>query len=995
MPTEPEVFTTYTETDPDARLTVTADRVTVAPSAGNSLDYVNKNHKYINGVPAFTGMKARFKGALTAVPAAPPAFFAEVDPNNRFVVTPKIWGETEGRVDYTGMDSEESCYVVSDYGSAYFNANFTHDVTFNFSSIGGTIGRAVLWALKNVSSIDLTVDLIRLTVLAYPSGSTDYYLVERYGGTQYYVVWSDVTGPITRYISMERDESIGTYGRLYCRIYSDPAKGTLLQTLQLDLHAKVDFQYRYWIHSVPTAQPTNTMTGYVKSTDGPYITYLPLAGFCGVTNSGSSAVNDWTSGALVNWTHDRKLAVFNPVTKSIAFSAQQLTLSTEYFFELRRHSKWFKILVYSDAAYTNLVTEAKITDLPDNAQWKYCYPVITGGYDSNGFGYYIDSLQFWKFEIAQFTDIGRNVPDTTYSTRNDFEGTFPTAGWTANNPAGTTIEHSATWAKEGTQSLHIVGKSDGTADASITYAFIAGDKNNQEASAFIKPISVADGHRGDLFGWLVTYNNYGVHASYVQVNGVYRWAIYARKDSVWYEFLGDVDNNPVMGQEYFVKLHSYLQTNQSRKTACLLVNGCVAVEADLLTLGFEGHFPSKWINGDSGCTLRSSYAERYIDGFHANKRNSSRMGSLAVHPSSGNIVIDVAHRWCHPPDVTTDTQILKSTDGGQTLVWKQAINQYDPGNEEDLGVMSFWNGNYYIFHHGALYTGGGGGDPWDGANYASSSPTPYKSVDGGETFAQISPFTALPLNRKFTVSALVESNKVLGTSNDRDIMVSDPLYFATYNLTTDVFSEVSVIAEKDGAGYPAVFTAHAPVEPTLYRRPSDNALVCIIRWQTPSGTLNVRPGYCVSTDNGATWSLPIDLQDEWGHMGAGMEALVVNGFVWVLCAPRHNGEGFVPPTRNVILQCDPDSLAVLNSYSWSFFDVGVGSDTGNGDVFVGGYDDVVQKYYLWVLAAAQVAGLYKIYIPEDLELLQIIPLALQNIRGGFSPIGSRGGFVNG
>jgi hypothetical protein len=68
------------------------------------------------------------------------------------------------------------------------------------------------------------------------------------------------------YLKIKRDEAVGTYGTLYCYIYSDSARTTLLDTLTVTLHtSKKDFQYIYGFNN--SADASTNISGYSENLD--------------------------------------------------------------------------------------------------------------------------------------------------------------------------------------------------------------------------------------------------------------------------------------------------------------------------------------------------------------------------------------------------------------------------------------------------------------------------------------------------------------------------------------------------------------------------------------------------------------------------------------------------------------------------------------------------------------------------------------------------------
>jgi len=76
---------------------------------------------------------------------------------------------------------------------------------------------------------------IRLFEISTGTEYTDFY---KYGS---YDTWY--------YCEIERDESVGTYGTLLCRIYSDESRTSLVDTLSVTLHEKEDFSTVYAVSS--------------------------------------------------------------------------------------------------------------------------------------------------------------------------------------------------------------------------------------------------------------------------------------------------------------------------------------------------------------------------------------------------------------------------------------------------------------------------------------------------------------------------------------------------------------------------------------------------------------------------------------------------------------------------------------------------------------------------------------------------------------------------
>jgi hypothetical protein len=80
------------------------------------------------------------------------------------------------------------------------------------------------------------------------------------------------------WLTLERDESQGAFGELYCHIYSDSNRATLVETLTGTLTEKQDFRYIFAMISWDDATTTNTWDGTISNLTGA-IYYDILSGY--------------------------------------------------------------------------------------------------------------------------------------------------------------------------------------------------------------------------------------------------------------------------------------------------------------------------------------------------------------------------------------------------------------------------------------------------------------------------------------------------------------------------------------------------------------------------------------------------------------------------------------------------------------------------------------------------------------------------------------------
>jgi hypothetical protein len=182
---------------------------------------------------------------------------------------------------YTLLDSGNDCITVnsatslsiagttndryslhSDKGAAHFSGDFEHIVTTS----GSGTGVCAFWGLSNVVDagnphdtkvLDDANNTFLYAAWIY-SGSLRIYLRECQSGSLAQDLY--VSGAGTFYCEIERDEDTGTYGTLLCRIYSDSARTTLVDTLSVTLRAKDDFRTVYGAWSQYTSAGAFSVT---------------------------------------------------------------------------------------------------------------------------------------------------------------------------------------------------------------------------------------------------------------------------------------------------------------------------------------------------------------------------------------------------------------------------------------------------------------------------------------------------------------------------------------------------------------------------------------------------------------------------------------------------------------------------------------------------------------------------------------------------------------
>ena len=175
--------------------------------------------------------------------------YTEVDPNSRLSVT-------ANRVAASGLQGNEDAYVYSDKGIDYFGEDFRAQFTVLVNATPANGSCTIFFGLANLIDdvngiVAASGDELFVTVrkVAAPAPLLRLYLDEVNAGTWYQSNYYGIGYNTPYYLKVVRDESVGTYGRLYLYVYSDAARTDLLFSTYLILHAKRDFRYVYVVQS--------------------------------------------------------------------------------------------------------------------------------------------------------------------------------------------------------------------------------------------------------------------------------------------------------------------------------------------------------------------------------------------------------------------------------------------------------------------------------------------------------------------------------------------------------------------------------------------------------------------------------------------------------------------------------------------------------------------------------------------------------------------------
>jgi len=215
--------------------------------------------------------------------------YSKLDANSRYTIIPS-------KITATDLPSTEDAYVYKDKGVNYFDGDFVHFLTVRMTAATDG-GRFYFWVLANAIDDTQGIEDASGDFLGceFYYGAPNYtiHLDECYGGTRItdsYVISLNTT----YYLKIVRDESAGTYGKLYCYIYSDSERTNLLDTLTRSLHvSKKDYRYIYGANNRNSGIGGRTCSGYAENLS--FETVPVVAGAASVTTQAVSDIDKTTA----------------------------------------------------------------------------------------------------------------------------------------------------------------------------------------------------------------------------------------------------------------------------------------------------------------------------------------------------------------------------------------------------------------------------------------------------------------------------------------------------------------------------------------------------------------------------------------------------------------------------------------------------------------------------------------------------------------------------
>jgi len=258
--------------------------------------------------------------------------YTEVDPNSRIAVySPQIV--------WASLTRNEDAYVYKDKGANFYSGDFTF--TFAFRITGGSKG-GIIFPFGIESAIGSFLDQTDCLVVGCKRHDlTDVpyiFMNEVVGASVVHAYTFNISEDTTYYLKVVRDESVGTYGTLYCYIYSDSEMGNLLYTLTITLRSKADFQYIYATQNANTGN-NYEISGYVENLErvdivegGPSVTTYLCEDIDHNSGTGHGEVTDLGDSAVTQhghcWSTDHNPTIADDKTENGAKAATGLFTST-------------------------------------------------------------------------------------------------------------------------------------------------------------------------------------------------------------------------------------------------------------------------------------------------------------------------------------------------------------------------------------------------------------------------------------------------------------------------------------------------------------------------------------------------------------------------------------------------------------------------------------------------------------------------------------------
>lgn len=220
------------------------------------------------------------------------------------------------------LDTDEDMRLTYDFGASYFSGDFEHTLKINVT-VGTGTEECYVWAMTDSVANPIGVLITANTdLIALKWSNATLVLLERNST----VTTSDTSSALSLatdyYLRVVRDEAVGTYGTLYCYIYTDREYCKLVDTLTVTLTETTmkDWRYLWACSSVGDGAGSTVFTGTIASLTLDTYAYT-LEGVRTQARDllNESVANFWTDAELNYWVNDgiREIAEFTGCIQNI------------------------------------------------------------------------------------------------------------------------------------------------------------------------------------------------------------------------------------------------------------------------------------------------------------------------------------------------------------------------------------------------------------------------------------------------------------------------------------------------------------------------------------------------------------------------------------------------------------------------------------------------------------------------------------------------------
>lgn len=179
---------------------------------------------------------------------------------------------TSTKIDSVANATQDNNYVYKDMTASHFSGNYSHDFEYYLNSSTSAGQRGNVWGMANAigdhDSLQTGGNSYNVAVIGNEAADTRLRIYDSHNGTEAQDV-DTATAASTRnvlvYATVERDESVGTYGTVYFYHYSDSGRTSLIYTQSVLVQtATKDYRYIYGQMNDGRTQ-AGTWTGYTQN----------------------------------------------------------------------------------------------------------------------------------------------------------------------------------------------------------------------------------------------------------------------------------------------------------------------------------------------------------------------------------------------------------------------------------------------------------------------------------------------------------------------------------------------------------------------------------------------------------------------------------------------------------------------------------------------------------------------------------------------------------